>query len=211
MRTKKNFSKPRNLVFSFVIDGQCELWYLQLLKECENLNTRSIHLEPKLPQKKKLKDQFNLAIELSEESEKVFWIIDFDTVLKETRESKKEKKTPLRELKELYDKCKKNGKIIIIVNNPCLEYWFLQHFEQTSKCYATFAELERPLKKHLPSYEKTEKYFKNPRQNIYMELRSYLPIAVNNAKSLEKFDFTNNQTGITEMYKIINELKILEQ
>lgn len=121
MRKSRKISQKKS-VFSFVVDGKCELWYLQLLKQHETLN---INLEPKLPQKKKLQDQFALVETLKEESEKVFWIIDFDTILKETQETKKGNKTSLQEFQELYNATKKNDKIIIVVNNPCLEYWFL--------------------------------------------------------------------------------------
>ena len=178
---------------------------MQLLKQHETL---SIHLEPKLPQKKKLQDQFEMIKTLAEESEIVFWIVDFDTILKETRETKKGNKTPLQEFQELYKKCKNNEKIMIIVNNPCLEYWFLQHFEQTSKYFATYDKLEKPLKKHLPDYEKTEKYYKNSRQNIYQKLKSNLSIAITNAENLGDFTLGNVQTGMAEMYKIFNILGI---
>jgi len=199
MRKNKNISQPRKLVFSFVIDGKCEFWYLQLLKQHESLN---INIEPKLPQKKKLNDQFELIKTLAEESEKVFWIIDFDTIVKETRETKKGNKTPLREFQELYMKCKTNERITVIINNPCLEYWFLQHFERTSKYFASFEQLEKPLKKYISDYEKTEKYYKNFRQDIYQKLKPKLSSAVANAENLGEFALDNFQTGKAEMYKI---------
>ena len=206
MRKSKNISQPKKLVFSFVVDGKCELWYLQLLKQHETLN---INLEPKLPQKKKLQDQFELAKTLVEESEKVFWIVDFDIVLKETRETEKGNKTPLQDFHELYNKCKNNEKIIIIVNNPCLEYWFLQHFEQTKKYFETYEKLKKPLKKHLPDYEKTEKYYKNSQQNIYQKLKPNLPNAIINAENLGEFTLYNVQTGMAEMYKIFKILGLI--
>ena len=209
MRKSKEISKPQNSVYSFVVDGKCELWYLQLLKQHEKLNAKNINLEPKLPQKKKLEDQFNLAVKLSEESEKVFWVVDFDTILKETREAKKGSKTSLQEFQELHNKCdKNNNNIIVIINNPCLEYWFLQHFEQTSRYYETYSKIEKPLKKHLPDYEKTEKYYKNSRQNIYQKLKPHLPVAISNAEKLKEFNFENASTGTTYTYKIFNELNI---
>ena len=208
MRKSKNILQPKKTAFSFILDGKCERWYLELLKQHEKLNDKNIHLEPKLPQKKKLNDQFELAQTLAKESEKVFWVVDFDNILKETQEAKKGEKTPLQEFKELYNKCKDNENIVIIVNNPCLEYWFLQHFEQTSKYFATYDKLEKPLKKHLPDYEKTERYYKNFYQNIYLKLKPHLPTAIKNTQKLGKFNFENTQTGMAEMYKIFNELKI---
>lgn len=204
MRKIKNISQPKKSVFSFIVDGKCEFWYLQLLKQHEMLN---INLEPKLPQRKKFQEQFELAKTLLKESEKVFWIVDFDNILKETQETKKGNKTPLQEFQELYNVCKNNEKIIIIINNPCLEYWFLQHFERTSKYFANYAKLKIPLKKHLSDYEKTEKYYKNPRQNIYLKLKPYLLTAITNAEILGKFDFENIETGTAEMYEVFRKLK----
>lgn len=208
--------KCRNIsicpVFSFVVDGKCELWYLQLLKHHEEINVKKkINIEPKLPQKKKLKDQFELVIKLSDESEKVFWIIDLDSILKETKEAKRGERTSLQELEELYAKCLKIEKIIVIVNNPCLEYWFLQHYEQTSKYFATFSSLKNTLQKYLPNYEKKEKYYKNSCQNIYQKLKPSLPIGITNAKKLGKFRFEKTDIGMAEMYKIFHELQIIDE
>jgi hypothetical protein len=206
-RRNRKISRPKRDVYSFVVDGECELWYLQRLKQHEKPNVKNINLEPKLPQKKKLKDQFDLVEELSKESEKVFWVIDFDVIYQETQNAKRGTKTALEEFKELCAKCEKNEKVIVVVNNPCLEYWFLQHFKQTSKFFATYAELEKPLKKHLTDYEKTEKYYKKSNGDIYKKLKDRLQAAIANSKRLGEFDFGNTATGKAEMYKIFDELE----
>ena len=205
MKNSKNALQSKKPIFSFVIDGKCELWYLQLLKRHERLN---INIEPRLPQKKKLQDQLEAVKTLTKESGKVFWIIDFDTILKETRETKKGNKAPLQKFQELYNKCKKNEKIVIVINNPCLEYWFLQHFEQTSKYFETYEQLEKSLKKYLSDYEKTEKYYKNSRQTIYQKLKPNLPTAKINAEKLGEFILDNPQAGLAEMHKVFNILEL---
>jgi len=205
MRKSKNISQPKRLVYSFVIEGKCELWYLQLLKQHENLN---INFEPKLPKKKTLIEQFNLIKTLVPESEKVFWVIDFDAIMKETREAKRGEKTPLQKLKELCLRCKSNKKIIMIINNPCLEYWFLLHFERTSTSYDSYEQLKKPLQKHLRDYEKTEKYYKKSPLNIYQQLKPNLSIARTNAESLGEFSLDHVQAGIAEMYKIFKFLDL---
>jgi len=120
MRNNKKRLQLRK-VYSFVVDGKCELWYLQMLKQHEALN---INIEPKLLQNKKLREQFELVKKLAEDSDKVFWIIDFDTIEKERQETKKGAISPLEKFKELYNKAIniKDKNIVIIVNNPCLEY-----------------------------------------------------------------------------------------
>lgn len=43
--------------FSFVVDGETEIWYLQMLKR--NERQFKINIEPKLPQKKVLRSSIN--------------------------------------------------------------------------------------------------------------------------------------------------------
>jgi hypothetical protein len=189
-------------VFSFVVDGECEIWYLQMLRKNENLPT--INVEPKLPQRKHLSEQFKSVQELAKESEKVFWIIDLDHINKETREAKKGEKTALQVFKEFSTQIDDN--IVIIISNPCLEFWFLLHYKQTTKYFASYAELEKDLKKYLADYQKTEKYFKNARQDIYQRLKPNLETAIKNAHLTSRFDFDNTHKGFSEMYKIFEAL-----
>lgn len=189
-------------VFSFVIDGECEIWYLQMLQKNENL--QNINLEPKLPQKKKLYDQYKMVAELAEDSEKVFWIIDFDTISKETKEAKASKETPLQQLKNYINQISDN--VIVVVNNPCLEFWFLLHYKQTAKYFASYDDLKKELMKYLPDYQKTQKYYKNSRQDIYQRLKPKLQTAISNAEECGKFDFENIQKGLSEMQMIFKAL-----
>ena len=203
-QNKKN--KPSiSPTFSFVVDGECEYWYLQMLKD--NERSLKIHLSPEIYKKKTLKEQYKRVVELARETEKVFWVIDFDVIYKENREAKKEKKTPLQEFQKLYNECKKNDKIIVIVNNPCFEFWVLLHFLYSKRFYESYKILLPDLQKYLADYEKTEKYFVKTNPDIYKRLKQNLPMAISNSEKLGKFDFQNIETGIAEMYKIFNELK----
>ena len=61
-----------------------------------------INIEPKLPQKKSVEEQYKLVIQLSErEYSKVFWIVDLDTIIKGSRETPKGKKSPIQTFIEL--------------------------------------------------------------------------------------------------------------
>ena len=165
-------------------------------------NERSIvvNIEPKIPQRKKLSEQFENVIKLSEESTKVFWIIDFDVITKETKESKTGSKTATQLFLE-YRKtiAEKYKNVVIIVNNPCLEFWFLLHYEPTSKYLDTCEGAEKQLKKHLKDYEKTEKYYTKQDNDIYLRLKQNLAGAVRNAKALKLFDTENPNKGMSEM------------
>ena len=75
----------RRSVIAFVVDGETEMWYLQMLKKNEEREGGvRINIKPEIPQKKKLNDQYELVCNLSKEHKQVFWILDFDVILKET-------------------------------------------------------------------------------------------------------------------------------
>ena len=184
--------------FAVVVDGDCEVWYLQMLKR----NERSIrvNIEPKIPQRKKLSDQFQLVKQLSEVYTKVFWIIDFDVIASETRRAKTAIKTAMQafvEYKKALAKSYKN--VVVIVNNPCLEFWLLLHFERTSKSFEQCADAEKRLKKHLKDYEKSQRYFTKQDNDIYLRLRSKLAFALENAKLLKQFDHSHPTMALSEM------------
>lgn len=188
-------SKP---TFAVVVDGDCEVWSLQMLKR----NERSIvvNIEPKIPQRKRLSEQYENVIILSEEYTKVFWIIDFDVIASETKSAKAGSKTATQSFLE-YKKtiAKKYKNIVVIVNNPCLEFWLLLHFEATSKYFDTCEGAERQLKKHLNDYEKTQKYFTKQDNDIYLRLKPNLTDALKNAKDLKLLDIENLNKGMSEM------------
>lgn len=188
-------SKP---TFAVVVDGDCEVWYLQMLKR--NEGSIVVNIEPKIPQRKRLSEQYENVITLSEEYTKVFWIIDFDVILKETKEAKAGKETLLKSFLE-YKKtiAEKYKKIVIIVNNPCLEFWLLLHFESTSKYFDTCKGAEEQLKKHLKGYEKTQKYYTKQDNDIYLILKPNLADALKNAKALKSFDIKNPNKAMSEM------------
>jgi RloB-like protein len=186
--------------FAIVVDGETEVWYFQMLKR----NERSINvsIEPKIPQRKKLLEQFNLVTELSKDFTKTFWIIDLDVILKETREAKKGTKTRIQELAEYKKSIEETyeDRVEIIINNPCLEYWLLLHFEATSKYFDTCEGAEKQLKNHLKDYEKTLKYYTKQNNDIYLRLKPNLADALKNAKDLKIFDTEIPNKGISEMH-----------
>ena len=194
-RTLHIKSKPK---FAFVVDGECEFWYIQMLKR--NERQISVDLKPEIPQRKKLIDQYAKVIELSKDYDKVFWIIDFDVINSETRQAKKGKETALQEFKKYYNDINKRFEnIFIIINNPCLEYWILLHFQSTSKYFDSCDSATKELKKHLTNYEKTQSYYTKQDNDIYLKLKPNLNNAISNAKKLKELDFENPHTAISEM------------
>ena len=160
--------------------------------------------------KRTLEEQYKKVVELAKESEKVFWIVDFDVIYKETQEAKSGKKTALQEFQELYNKCKNNNKVIVIVNNPCFEFWVLLHFCYTTRFYKDYKTLLPILQKYLSNYEKTEEYFVRTTPDIYKRLKQdgKLQTAISNSEKLGEFDLKNVETGMAEMYKFFREKEV---
>lgn len=195
-------SRPIPLIikpnFAIVVDGETEVWYLQMLKR--NERSINVNIEPKIPQRKKISEQFDTVIRLSEDYTKVFWIVDLDVILKETKEAKQGNKTPLQAFlgyKETITE--KHLNITFIINNPCLEFWLLLHFEMNAENFNNCSEAEILLKKYLPDYKKKAKYYTKEGSDIYLRLKPNLANALKNTKSLKVFDSENPYKGISEM------------
>jgi hypothetical protein len=207
MRRIKSIPKIGKPKFAFIVDGECEYWYIQMLKR--NERSIGVDLKPEIPQKKKLIDLFHKAIELSNDYDKVFWIVDFDTLIKETRVSKKGAKTAIQEFKEYKNEIYRNYKnITVIVNNPCLEYWILLHYETTSKYYEACEGVTKQLKKYISEYKKTQSFYTRQDNDIYLRLKPLLSKAISNAEKLGEFDFESLNTGMSEMQLFFNSEQI---
>ena len=96
MRQQKKPNIPVRPTFAMVVDGDDESWYLQMLRR--NERNIKVTLRPELPQKKTLNEQYLRVIELANDYDKVFWIIDCDVVKAETRTAKKGTETAQQEL-----------------------------------------------------------------------------------------------------------------
>lgn len=198
-------SKPK---FAFVVDGECEFWYIQMLKR--NERQIKVDLKPEIPQRKKLSELYQKVIALSRDYDKVFWIIDFDVINSETRFSKKGTKTALEEFRAYCTTIERNYEnVFVVINNPCLEYWMLLHFEATSKYFDSCDSASKQLKKYLTDYNKSLHYFTKQDNDIYLKLKPFLNSAISNANKLKEFDFENPHTAIAQMplFFEVNEIK----
>lgn len=205
--------KKGHSAIAIIVDGQDEKWYVNKVKNhypCDAL--KQIRVRPELPERKKVQELFDFAkSKLEKEYTFVVLIIDLDEPLKDTKEFNK--------FKELYTKyiaAKNNtlvgrqktnygwmGKLLLIVNNPCLEYWYLLHYCKTTKFFSDFATLCPVLRKipDLAQYEKCEKYYNN-HPNIYLRLNNRLDNARNNANP---FDLKNcTIQGCSEMNRMFD-------
>ena len=211
-RKKQKLQKERGGI-AIIMDGKDERWYIDKVKECYLFNKlRQIKVKPELPTKKNVQDLFNLAQQLlKEEYSFVILILDLDKIRKEKKEGGKGVKG-FEYFANSYNNYinikagqgsranKWMNNLFVIVNNPCLEYWFLLHYNQTTKFYEDGDSLISELKRipELKDYDKNETYIKS----IYKKLESKLPNARKNAKEfcLQKCE----NEGCSEMNKMFD-------
>lgn len=179
------------------------MWYLQMLKRNEPGCT--IVIKPELPKKKTLEEQYKTVKENSSNYDMSIWILDLDTVLKESREGGRSSMI-LKELQQYLTEFKKNDKVKVLINNPCLEFWFLLHFTNTGKYYPQCDPISTQLRKNDPlkNYAKTSKFFTSPANDIYKLLKPYQPNAYRNASILKKLNLNEPEKASAEIFKLID-------
>lgn len=199
---KRKFKK----VCTFIVEGETEKWYINQLKIEENIS--HIKISPEIIRKSSLKYQYHMIEEYAEYSDIIYWIIDYDIIKYQDFQSKTNRCS--EELKIYINKLnisrKLKNKIVIIINNPCLEFWFLLHFKYSSRQYQNYKELKFEFGKIeiLKNYEKTHHYYKN----LYSKLKPFLSIAVNNAKKLDQINNIYLDRPNSGMYKIFENFNI---
>ncbi len=193
--------------YSVVVDGKTEVWYFQMMKKYEKLHR--IDIVPEIPKNKSLSEQFKTVLENSNYYDKVFWIIDLDTIIKENKERRKNTVSGLDKIKKYIKEINNHysGVVKVFINNPCLEYWFLLHFIETGKYFHNCEKVIKELKRtELTDYEKKERYFKRRNLDIYFRLKPHQKRAIKYALKQGLFSFDNHEKSISEMYLVLDEL-----
>lgn len=195
-----------------IIDGKDEKWYLETVKEhYPNVAMKKATIKPDLPQKKSVEALFALAQQkLAMESTQVILILDMDSIIKNNQEFERFKVHYEKYLKSTQGTLSPREKakygwmnnLAIIVNTPCLEFWYLLHFSKTHKFFPDFSAMEATLRKQpgLEEYDKSEDYYKKS-PNIYDRLggEEGIRMARNNAMPFSLAE--TKSTGISEMNK----------
>ncbi|WP_406545887.1 RloB family protein [Succinimonas sp.] len=99
---------------------------------------------------------------------------------------------------------KASSKFTAITSVPCFEYWFLLHFEYTTKSFPSASAVISELKKHIPAYSKNN-------MRIFDTLKSRLQTAVQNAEkaneSAKKAGTDNPSTKVVDLVNYLLNLK----
>ncbi|UZD22963.1 RloB family protein [Algoriphagus halophytocola] len=199
MRNRRNNPLRGKPKVAVVVDGETEAWYLTMLNR--NEPNAKFQIKPEIPQIKSLSDQFDKVQSLAKDYDTVVWMIDLDVILKETREVKKGQPRPLDEFLKYKGFLDSVSNVTVIINQPCMEFWLLLHFEFTQAPFEDCARAEKRLVKHLTDYVKIQKYYTKEGDAIYLKLKEKLPIAIGRTKKFSEFDPENPDRGHSGMHK----------
>lgn len=209
--------KPRNLsnTIALIVDGKDEKWYLEKVKQHSPSKSMSfMRIEPDFPDKKKVDDLFTYARNKVEDSFfKVILVLDMDNILKVNSEFERFKIHFERYNGAHNYILKGNAKarhgwmknLLLVINSPCLEYWYLLHHSKTRKFYRDFNELLPDLRKcpHMNDYVKKEEYYKKS-PDIIERLEGMDGIDRACQNSIEFCMEHAKDRGVSEMYKIFD-------
>jgi hypothetical protein len=203
---RKSEKLRRELKTSILIygDGETEKWYFQAYNRyLDNVygGDLKIKIIPEFPKRKKLEEIKDEIKKSLISYDKIFWIVDFDKIIDDKK---------IDSLKKIEDELSRSNKVVIIKNNPCLEYWFYLHFkyiDRKNNCHNFVKE----LKEFLPDYDKSERYFLKENNDIFTKLKHKYEFAIENSKQSTRnlTDDMLESKSFSEMFKFfetINEL-----
>ena len=78
---------------------------------------------------------------------KIFCLLDFDTIY-----NNEKNKINYIEFKEAIFEYTENGTVVLCLSMPCVEYWFLLHFENTTELFRTNKAVVVPLLNYMKEY-----------------------------------------------------------
>jgi len=183
---RKRIKRTLKQSFIVLVDGKSEILYINLIK------TANIKVLPEVPKKKSLQDMYKLFKNKINDADNVYWVIDLDVVIKEDN---------LHLLKDYL----KNYSDNIIINNPCLEYWFYLHYKNSGNFNNRCDDVIRALKKEDRFFQEYSKSVSDI-EHIVNILDSKLEVACVNAKNIEcNLEELKSCSQMNRLVKILKE------
>lgn len=154
---------------------------------------------------------------------KIFCLFDFDTIY-----DNEQNKANYTEFKDKIKEHIKNRNVVLCPTMPCIEYWFLLHFENNTALFKTNADVVKVLKEYMSSYFsvnsttsvsefatklKKEKYLRDKDWVEKLCSAGKLETAITRAKeNIEKAEQDKNiqEQSYTYVYKLFDEYDISE-
>ncbi|MGV8135316.1 MAG: RloB domain-containing protein [Mangrovibacterium sp.] len=142
----------RTLRTRFVVlgDGQTEQYYLKHLKEFRGYN---YSIRPRFFSSITFETAEHIIDELlSGGCDCVVYFTDYDTIVKQKKISKYNK---------FVSKYKKKSNVMICESMPSIEYWFVLHFNKTTRLFKDASDLLKELQRYIPEFSKERTFLEN--------------------------------------------------
>lgn len=127
------------------------------------------------------------------------YITDYDTVISQAKQ---------KTFRKLVNKYKKVDEVMICESMPSIEFWFLLHYQLTTKELKNADEAAEMLKKHIPDFSKSKDFLENRKWVEDLSGNGQLEKAIANARTVlrqketddvgKHFPFTRVHEGIEQ-------------
>ena len=185
-------------------EGETEWFYFESLRVACRYPYK---LTPGFPQHADIEHILKLAkAKLAEHYDYVVCLIDMDRLYEKPAEMKKYLSFKSR---------KENRDIMFVETSPCTEFWFLLHFlpDNTVRRYQNYDQLIPELRKYMPGYEKTKRYFIKTKLYDFLRANGNLDRAKVNADRLSSMSKASPEDRIaySEIHKVLDLLDNLNR
>lgn len=127
----------------------------------------------------------------------IVYITDYDTVVNQDKQ---------KTFSDLIKKYEKNDEVLICESMPSIEFWFLLHYQLTTKEFKNADEVTEMLKKYIPDFSKSKDFLENRKWVENMSGNGQQEKAIANARTVlrqkenddvgKHFPFTKVHEGI---------------
>ena len=196
-RQKRN--RRFKVKYAVLGDGITEQFYLKHLKDIKGYNYA---LRPSLFNNIEMSEAHDIIDELLKGgTDGIVYLTDYDTVV---NQGKREQFKKLK--KQFEDK----PQVLICETMPSIEFWFLLHYQNTSKPFQNATEALNALKKHMPKFEKRKVWLEKSQWVNELCVYNKLEFAIKNAKKLGVNRLKGNVNShypFSQIYKALEEFE----
>jgi hypothetical protein len=185
---RKINSRKLNITYLILVEGYTELIYFQGLKE----TCRRFGFTIKLHKAKHGNPAPLIEEALNENKQGIYrhiWCVyDCDVLLRDDTER----------FNIAYKNAQKQG-IQFAESMPCIEVWFILHFEKPRNSYQKTDLVIADLRRHIPQYSKNQEW---QEKNLYKSLEKHTGQALKNVLHLPSINHDSNNTA-TSMHELV--------
>lgn len=125
----------------------------------------------------------------------IICVYDMDVACREKNEKER------AQLQELEDEYGSHKNVMLCPSMPCIEYWFLLHYNQKEKVLDNKKSAKAELRKYIPNYDTVKSFLKNEKWVRDMISGDKQKNAIDSAKKLNK-----EKNSYSDLYKAIEKL-----